>query len=69
MNPRVSRGIMDIDDTSMAQVSLLDAPYVTFIRRDKGASSLFFFLSCSFSFPLTGDSTYIFHFSSSLLFV
>lgn len=40
---------MDIDDTSMAQVSLLDGPYVTFIRRDKGASSLFF----SF-FPFTG---------------
>lgn len=67
MNPRVSRGIMDIDDTSMAQVSLLDAPYVTFIRRDKGASSLFFFPSLIFFFALTGDSTYIFHFSSSLL--
>lgn len=44
-SPRQSRYIMDIDDTSMAQVSLLDAPYVTFIRRDKGASSLFFFPS------------------------
>lgn len=52
MNPRVSRGIMDIDDTSMAQVSLLDAPYVTFIRRDKGASSLFFFPSLIFFLPL-----------------
>lgn len=40
MNSRYT-SIMDIDDTSMAQVSPLDGPYVTFIRRDKGASSLF----------------------------
>lgn len=67
-SPRQSRYIMDIDDTSMAQVSLLDAPYVTFIRRDKGASSLFFFPSLPSPSSLTRDSTYIFHSSSSLLF-
>lgn len=34
--------VMDIENISMAQVSLLDGPCVTFIRRDKSTRLLIF---------------------------